>query len=203
MYFSRLVHIVTLNWARWLPNLVQITRTLWKHLDRLWHLLDYGLNAWLCGHVRKQSSHSHSVRMYWSHSSPTAIHPKTQPDCWPSVVYVSCSLLQLLQMSLIFKLIVEHFSFAVVLTFINCWDVKWATAVQDIFTYAKLFALFLIIGFGAYLLYEGKNLYQSSVFPTYGLDDFNIGNGINFWSIWSRVNTQSTKSLHCFILWAS
>lgn len=46
--------------------------------------------------------------------------------------------------------------FSVVLTFVNCWDVKWATAVQDIFTYAKLFALFLIIGFGAYLLCMGK-----------------------------------------------
>lgn len=44
----------------------------------------------------------------------------------------------------------------VVLTFVNCWDVKWATNVQDIFTYAKLFALFLIIGFGIYLLSVGK-----------------------------------------------
>ncbi|XP_031640872.1 large neutral amino acids transporter small subunit 2 isoform X1 [Contarinia nasturtii] len=46
-----------------------------------------------------------------------------------------------------------------VLTFVNCWDVKWATAVQDIFTYAKLFALFLIIGFGAYLLSKGNVQY--------------------------------------------
>lgn len=42
-----------------------------------------------------------------------------------------------------------------VLTFINCWDVKWATAVQDIFTYAKLLALFIIIGAGAYYLCMG------------------------------------------------
>lgn len=43
-----------------------------------------------------------------------------------------------------------------VLTFINCWDVKWATTVQDYFTYAKLIALFLIIGVGGYLLCMGE-----------------------------------------------
>jgi len=45
------------------------------------------------------------------------------------------------------------------LTFINCYSVKWATGVQDVFTYAKLVALFIIISFGAYLLYEGNTKY--------------------------------------------
>ena len=46
-----------------------------------------------------------------------------------------------------------------VLTFVNCYSVKWATSVQDIFTYAKLLALFVIIAFGVYLLAQGNTQY--------------------------------------------
>ncbi|KAH1017783.1 hypothetical protein HUJ05_008380 [Dendroctonus ponderosae] len=42
-----------------------------------------------------------------------------------------------------------------VLTFVNCYDVRWATRVQDVFTYAKLLALFIIIAAGIYQLYQG------------------------------------------------
>jgi len=42
------------------------------------------------------------------------------------------------------------------LAFINCWEVKWATFVQDIFTYAKLLALFIIIATGVVQLANGK-----------------------------------------------
>uniref|UniRef100_A0A8D8R9M1 Y+L amino acid transporter 2 n=1 Tax=Cacopsylla melanoneura TaxID=428564 RepID=A0A8D8R9M1_9HEMI len=46
-----------------------------------------------------------------------------------------------------------------ILAFINCWDVKWATSVQDIFTFAKLLALFAIIGAGLYQLCLGQTKY--------------------------------------------
>ena len=42
-----------------------------------------------------------------------------------------------------------------VLAFINCWNVKWATTVQDLFTYAKLLALFIIMATGVVQLGRG------------------------------------------------
>ena len=42
------------------------------------------------------------------------------------------------------------------LCFVNCYSVKWATLVQGVFTYAKVFALIVIIFTGFYMIGIGK-----------------------------------------------
>ena len=47
-----------------------------------------------------------------------------------------------------------------ILAFVNCYEVKWATRVQDVFTAAKLLALFIIIGTGLIQLGRGQDLFS-------------------------------------------
>ncbi|XP_072024206.1 large neutral amino acids transporter small subunit 1-like [Amphiura filiformis] len=50
-----------------------------------------------------------------------------------------------------------------ILTFVNCWNVRWATKVQDVFTAAKIIALIIIIIAGLVQLFMGgaKNFENS------------------------------------------
>jgi amino acid transporter len=47
-------------------------------------------------------------------------------------------------------------TFPGLLTIINCYNVKWATRVQDIFTGTKILALLIIVFAGVWVLASGK-----------------------------------------------
>jgi len=64
------------------------------------------------------------------------------------------------------------------LTFINCWEVKWATRVQDVFTFAKLLALVLIIITGFVQLGRG----QTQNFTWEGTEQDNTKIALSFYS---------------------
>ena len=78
-----------------------------------------------------------------------------------------------------------------ILAFVNCYEVKWATRVQDVFTVAKLLALFIIIGTGIIQLGRGEENYRSiSTFKCW--ESYVVsGNVTNF--TWDETETDLTK----------
>ena len=74
-----------------------------------------------------------------------------------------------------------------ILAFVNCYEVKWATRVQDVFTAAKLLALFIIIGTGIIQLGRGQDLSSFEFLQPLVV----AGNVSNF--TWDDTETDVTK----------
>lgn len=47
------------------------------------------------------------------------------------------------------------------LTFVNCYSVRWSMNVANVFTFAKLLAVFVIIIFGFANIIQGQSLFFS------------------------------------------
>lgn len=54
--------------------------------------------------------------------------------------------------------------FSGLITSIHCYNVNWAVRAQNVFTFAKLLALVILIGCGIYQLIEGESYLQSKYF---------------------------------------
>ncbi|XP_067662763.1 large neutral amino acids transporter small subunit 2-like isoform X1 [Haliotis asinina] len=79
-----------------------------------------------------------------------------------------------------------------VLTFVNCYDVKWATRVQDVFTYAKVLALVLIVITGFVQLGRGqfdsfKNPFENTE-PDIGKISLAFYSGLFAYNGWNYLN---------------
>lgn len=76
------------------------------------------------------------------------------------------------------------------LTGINCWDVKWATRVQDVFTFAKLIALLIVIATGIWQLAMGNVEYFTFDDTNLRLDAIGLAfySGLFAYNGWSYLN---------------
>lgn len=77
-----------------------------------------------------------------------------------------------------------------VLTFVNCWSVKWSTRVQDVCTYGKLLALGLIIASGVYQLTQGKTQNFSMDGSIWNVSQFALSfySGLFAYNGWNYLN---------------
>ncbi|KAK2166213.1 hypothetical protein NP493_1331g00010 [Ridgeia piscesae] len=79
-----------------------------------------------------------------------------------------------------------------ILTAINSYNVRWATRVQDVFTYAKVLALLLIIGTGMVLFFHGNTENFKEPFKDTRVDVFSISlafyQGLFAYNAWNYLN---------------
>lgn len=80
----------------------------------------------------------------------------------------------------------------VILTAINCWSVKWATRIQDIFTYAKLLCIVMITIIGFVELGKGKTEHFKDSFKgsTTNIGKIGMAFYLGLWAYdgWNNLN---------------
>ncbi|XP_068697024.1 b(0,+)-type amino acid transporter 1-like [Montipora foliosa] len=88
----------------------------------------------------------------------------------------------------------------VILTAINCWSVKWATRIQDIFTYAKLLCILMITIIGFVELGKGKtgNFKDSFKGSTTDIGKIGMAFYLGLWAYdgWNNLNYCTEEMKH-------
>lgn len=88
----------------------------------------------------------------------------------------------------------------VLLTIVNCWSVKWATRIQDIFTYAKLLCIVMITIIGFVELGKGKtdNFKDSFKGSTTDVGKIGMAFYLGLWAYdgWNNLNYCTEEMKH-------
>ncbi|EDO41545.1 predicted protein [Nematostella vectensis] len=88
----------------------------------------------------------------------------------------------------------------VVVTGVNCWSVKWATRVQDVFTYAKLLCIAMLTIIGIVELCRGKTEHFQNGFSgsTTNIGQIGLAFYIGLWAFdgWNNLNYCTEEMKH-------